>query len=461
MPHFQLRTMPGLAWPPLPQPEIAQVWSAFQSLERNQWLSPAHLEAAQLAQAQQLLAHCRENVPYYGRLMAELKLDPGQIRSLDDFRRMPLLPRRVYQENYADFQALTLPQGTRAGNEVSTSGSSGVPVKVKQTNHVVLWWIALAMRDLAWCDIDPAKRLAAIRYMYARGERGALLRAGTVNKAWHPGIHRVIQTGECHVMDVHAEPQYQLEWLRNANPDYLLSYPSNLEALAGLLREQAAGLPALKCIQAISETLHEETRKLVEERFGVPVKNTYSCQEAGYLASPCPRGHGYHVHSESVLLELINDDGQPCSPGQEGRVVLTTLQNFLTPLIRYDIMDRAVLGAGPCPCGRGLPLLTRLVGKERPLFHLPDGRRKNSNRLAFSVRRLSGFTQFRIIQRAVDLVIVRLVPDNTWNEEQHKILLEKAEEFFEGPGVQIQVEFVDRLELTANGKSVDVICEVK
>jgi phenylacetate-CoA ligase len=459
MPNFQLRSVPGQVWPPIPQSEIAQCWAAYQALEQSQWLPASELVAGQLAQVRGLLAHCREHVPYYARYMTELRLRPEEIRTLDDFRRLPLLNRNVYRQQYESFHATQLPQGTTKGNELSTSGSSGIPVKVMQTNIVRLWWIALNLRDMDWCGIDPTLRLAVIRYMFAGGERGAKFREGVDTDNWHPILHRVIQTGRSSVMDVHADPRRQLEWLFRRDPHFLLSYPSNLEFLAGLLHEQNARLPSLRCIQSISETLHEETRALIESRFGVHVKDTYSCSEAGCIASPCPEGHGYHVHSESVLFELLNDAGEPCVPGQEGRVVLTTLQNFLTPLIRYDIMDRAVLGNGPCPCGRGLPWLIRVSGKERPLFHLPDGRKKNSNRLALSVRRLGGFHQFRILQRAPDLLVVRLVKDHSWSDEHHRKLLEKSEEFFEGP-VRVQVEFVDRLDLTAAGKSVDVVCEL-
>ena len=81
----------------------------------------------------------------------------------------------------------------------------------------------------------------------------------------------------------------------------------------------------------------------------------YSCEEAGYIALQCPQAEHYHCQSESVLVEVLDDEGRPCTPGQVGKVVLTALHNFAMPLIRYENQDYAEVGP-PCACGRGLPV---------------------------------------------------------------------------------------------------------
>src|SRR5262249_5890041 len=192
-----------------------------------------------------------------------------------------------------------------------------------------------------WCGLDSRGSLAVIRGLSSSGGDPQALLAGTQQPFWSQQLHAVVETGPSFIMDVHQEPRRQLQWLVRGNPDYLPSYPPNLELLASLLVESGQRLPNLRAILSIGETLTEETRGRIEAGFGVPVKNTYSCVEAGYLASPCPEGHGLHVHAENVLLEVLDDDGQPCPPGQAGRGVLTTLHNFLTPFIRYEIGDAA------------------------------------------------------------------------------------------------------------------------
>ena len=102
--------------------------------------------------------------------------------------------------------------------------------------------------------------------------------------------------------------------------------------------------------------------------------DTYSSQEVGVIAIECPQGDGYHAMSEGLVVEVLRDDGEPCAAGETGHVVVTDLTNFATPLIRYDLADLAE-AAGPCACGRGLPRIRRILGRERNLLRLPDGRR--------------------------------------------------------------------------------------
>src|SRR5690606_36464707 len=111
---------------------------------------------------------------------------------------------------------------------------------------------------------------------------------------------------------------------------------------------------------------------------GLPARvlDTYGCQEAGKLALACPEGR-YHVCVESVLLEIIDDAGAPVGPGGEGWVVITSLFNYATPFIRYRLGDRAVAGDGePCPCGRTLPVIARILGCARNMLVMPDGSRR-------------------------------------------------------------------------------------
>jgi phenylacetate-coenzyme A ligase PaaK-like adenylate-forming protein len=92
----------------------------------------------------------------------------------------------------------------------------------------------------------------------------------------------------------------------------------------------------------------------------VPLTDLYAADEAGCIALQCPDHEHYHVQSESVLVEVLDVEGRACAPGAVGRVVVTTLQNFAMPLVRYDIGDVAEAG-DPCPCGRGLPVLRRIA----------------------------------------------------------------------------------------------------
>src|SRR5436305_13253798 len=98
MGFFHLKTVPGCHWPPLRDSVFARAWNAFLELGRTHWLERAELEPRQLQQVRALLTHCIANVPYYREILTKARIEPASLRTLDDFRRLPLLPRRVYQE---------------------------------------------------------------------------------------------------------------------------------------------------------------------------------------------------------------------------------------------------------------------------------------------------------------------------------------------------------------------------
>jgi phenylacetate-CoA ligase len=134
------------------------------------------------------------------------------------------------------------------------------------------------------------------------------------------------------------------------------------------------------------------------------VHDIYCCEELGYIAAQCPRYDHYHVPSETVLVEILDEQGRPCAPGQLGRVVLTPLHSFAMPLIRYAIGDYAEVG-GPCPCGRGLPVLQRIPGRQRSRVVLPDGRRTWPDVSALWAA-IPDVEQIQLIQRSQDHVEV-------------------------------------------------------
>ncbi len=460
MSFYQLRSLPGIVWPPVPVAEFSQLWAAYLELDRTQWLSSQEIETLQFQQLRALLAHCYEQSPYYHRLLTEAGFPGRPINSLSDFRRLPVLTRDLYQTHFADLKARNLPAGMLEAGSGHTSGTNGVPIKVLMTNRVGQLWRALFLRDMEWSGLDPRGKIASIRLIAMTSEEMPRALEGISQPFWNKLCRFLFENGSSHKMDVRQDPRRQLEWLQRIRPNFLLSMPTNLEFLASLLQESGQCWPELRVIQAVGESLSPDVRQRIESGFGVPVKNLYSTTEVGYMASPCPSGNGLHVHSENFLAEVLDADNQPCLPGQTGRLVLTTLHNFLTPFIRYEILDDVTLAPGPCSCGRGLPLWTHVSGRRHPLLFLPDGRKKSSIGLTLGIRKVGGCHQFQIVQRAADHVIVRIVPDRTWQPDHVENIRRTIHQEFETP-IRVDVELKDCLERPAGGKLKIVLIEME
>jgi phenylacetate-CoA ligase len=152
----------------------------------------------------------------------------------------------------------------------------------------------------------------------------------------------------------------------------------------------------------------------------VPVEDIYSCEEVGIMALQCPRHEHHHVQSESVLVEILDDQGNPAGPGQIGRVVVTSLHSFAMPLIRYAIGDHAEVGEA-CPCGRGLPVLRRILGRDRNRVTLPDGRRTWPDIGALWAT-IPDAAQIQLVQRGPDLIEVRYARENRLSIGEEQVI---------------------------------------
>jgi phenylacetate-CoA ligase len=157
------------------------------------------------------------------------------------------------------------------------------------------------------------------------------------------------------------------------------------------------------------------------------------------------------VHAENAILEVVDETGRPVPPGGTGRVLLTTLLNYQTPLIRYDVGDEAVVG-GLCACGRGLPTLHRIHGKLRPLLTLPSGRTKSSTGLAERISDVPGHQQYQVQQTSVNSATLRLVPADGWQDSRRAEFIAILHEFFEAP-IDVRIELCQRIPPDEGGKT--------
>lgn len=170
-----------------------------------------------------------------------------------------------------------------------------------------------------------------------------------------------------------SELEHQVRWLRELNPHYLYAYPVNFEGLVQFFEGQHRPLPSLRKIFCGSEVLDDSLRKRLVHVFGCEVADNYGSTEA-FLAWECPSG-SYHINGEHVIVEVIDDDGHPSLPRALGRVLVTTLENRIMPLIRYEIGDYALATDSVCSCGRTLPCIGKIIGRGVNLFVGIDGKR--------------------------------------------------------------------------------------
>lgn len=445
--------MPGIQWPAFLQNADAQQLAMQFQFEQSQWWSPETLLAQQLAQLRSVLSHAAATVPYYREQFAAAAVLPDAIDSAEAFRRVPILTRAVIQEAGMALRSTAVPISHGALSELRTSGSTGQPIRTVGTEVTRFFWRAFTLREHLWQQRDLGAKLATIRT-----EGNELGPEGHSQQGWGVSTDGCYCTGPSAVLGLRHPVDVQAHWLQQQDPDYLLTHPTNLRALARYFKEQGLRLPRLRQVRSFGETLSEEVRQVCTEVWGVPVADVYSSQEVGYIALQCPRHAHYHVQGEGIYVEVLDAQDRPCAPGEIGRVVISTLHNFAAPLIRYALGDYAEVGA-PCDCGRGLPVLTRILGRQRNMLTLPDGRQLWPSFPTKEWDEIAPIRHLQLVQQDVQTLEVRIVIDVPLREDQEARLSDFFKNRFGYP-FTIVVTCLDAFERAPNSKFEEFISKV-
>ena len=441
----------GIAWPALPSPADAALLALMYQFERSEWWSPETLLAAQLGQLEGLLAHAARTVPFYReRLQAAVEPGAGRL-TLKTWRQLPILGRQDIQEAGAALTSSDIPPAHGSARDVSTSGSTGRPITVKTTEITRLFNRAINLRYHLWHDRDFSATTAIIRIPDGNAARAA---AGK-----DTGWAYVYPSGPTLFFDVTKPVSEQLAWLERQNPDYLVTYPSNLAALLRLSRETGVRPAGLREAITLSEVLDPAVRAACRRVWDVPVTDSYLAQECGMIALQCPEHPHYHVQAESLLVEVLGSDGAPCGPGETGRLVVTPLNNFATPLIRYEIGDYAEVGEA-CSCGRGLPVLNRILGRVRNMATLPSGETFWPRFYSDDLAKVAPIRQVQLVQRSVHDIDVRLVVARPLTAEEEERLKSVILEYLGHP-FTLGFTYVDEIPRSAGGKYEDFVSVVE
>jgi len=372
---------------------LAMQWQ----LERSQWWTPESILEHQFRQIRLLAAHAVASVTWYRNALRDTGIGSASDLTPGTFRRWPILRKREVRPNEDALRAASYPKEHGGTMETWTTGSTGEPTRVVHTQAVEFFTHALIMRENLWHERDFSRRFAAIRSM----KRKASLPGWGVPNA-------MFATGPGCVLDSATDVDAQLDWLVAERPGYLVSQANNLRALILRSRETGQAPPGIDQLITISDTPASDLAELARETWHARLVATYSSEEFGSIAVQCP-GHGHYlVHAENLYLEVLRDDGEPCAPGETGRVVITALHNFVMPLIRYEIGDYAQLG-GACPTGRGLPVLARVVGRERNMARDPDGRRFWPSFPAKMWIAIAPFRRVQLVQHTPSVIEARFV----------------------------------------------------
>jgi phenylacetate-CoA ligase len=427
-----------------------KVLSYWAELERSQWRTKKQLEAIQFAALKRLVEHAWGNCPYYGQEWKRLGLHPSHLKTPDDISRWPVTDRDVILQNRGAMRAM---KPSMRLIVKTTGGSTGLPLQFDLDYNSNDRRVAATHRAYGWAGAAPGTKQL---YLWGAPLGARALRARVKDHLYHC-LHRR-HVVSCFAMDDALADQFAIE-LERRRPDAIVAYTTPLYEVAQRL-EAVKKRPTFQpsAILVGAEKIYPFQRRLIERVFGAPVFETYGSREFMLIGSECERHNGLHLTTEQLLVEVLDDDGQPTPDGSEGNVVITDLYNYGMPFIRYANGDRAIAGFAECGCGRGLPLLKKVVGRRLDTLHLLRGRRVPGEYFVYLLKDVPGVRRYQVIQEAPDHVRLTMIAPGLTDADRASI--EQQVHTVVGEGVRVDIEVVAEIPLTAAGKLQVVVNRV-
>lgn len=367
----------------------------YRAIFSGQWWPRERIRRLQERKLARLVRHAYATVPFYKRLFDAAGVSPESIASLDDLKRLPLTSKSVLNE-YHHGELISSRFRHSALEYDSSSGSSGTPFAVYLDRRYVRNRNMRFLRGLIATGYRPGDRLLLITD-----------RHGGKGKPWM----------RWEKASPEESPDRLLERVDRFRPAVLYGSGTPLRQLAGAIVDKGYSTGFLKSVVWTAETLDAKTRRLLERAFGAPVFDFYGLTEMGLVAWECPAHSGYHVSDDSVIVEYL-----PISkPDGPGRMVMTNLNLYSMPLIRYDTGDLGIARPdGRCSCGRGLSRLGRVEGRVVDTIKLPGGEMLSPYSFICRLEIVEGLQRFQIVQYTYDniTVFIKALPEARSRVEQ-------------------------------------------
>lgn len=420
----------------------------LRELSTSQWLDADTLYQRQFERARKAVDYAFKHCPYYQERFTGAGFH-GRLRDWSDFKQLPLLNKRDIRDNGSRLLSHEFRREDLV--ETKTGGSTGVALKLYFDKRCQEMRNAAEMRSDRWAGWDIGIKIAAL---WGNPPVTDTLKKKLRNLL----LNRIIYLDTIKIDDCSVR-RFVFDWKRK-NARILLGHSHSIYILATYLRRMGIANIRPDGIISTSMMLFEPERQLIEEVFRCQVSDRYGCEEVGLIASECERHQGFHLNIDHLVIEFLRDDGSEAAPGEDANIVVTDLINRGMPLIRYRVEDIGIPSNRICACGRGLPLMERLTGRQADFLKRADGSLvAGVSLIERTLTAIPGIEQMQLIQNNLHELCVRVVKDNGFDKASERTLRAEVREVF-GPEMRVDIKYVSLLEQTHLGKYRFAICNV-
>lgn len=415
--HWQLRRQP---------PELMHQW--------------------QFRKIQRLVRYAYDFVPMYRRLYSQAGLEPEDVRSWNDFARLPVIHRELLQQYYPGQSLTTRLSDLRYQIDDSTSGTTGTPFTFmkdhRTVDHEYLTFTMQKLR-LGWKFSDKELYLKGL-LEDADPQNSVFMRIDKNTYRWNG-------------FEIFGENTVRLSnFIKEKNIWFIYGYPTPIKQMCKLIRERGLEIQ-VPLVITMGEVLSESTRMFIQNCLGARVYQLYGAAEVMQVAHECREQNGLHIDLSRYYLELKNPKRRRAGI-REGSVVITDLLNYVMPLIRYEIGDEVQMTDNECPCGDRFPRILKIKGKQQDIIHTAGGRELNLHILLDDVfADLGGeIDTFRFVVESEGRYRLQIKPRKQREAAFWQPIVRDLQHYL-GENAEIVFEQVYDIPLEASGKRKNIV----
>jgi phenylacetate-CoA ligase len=294
-----------------------------------------------------------------------------------------------------------------------TSGSTGHPIRFHVTRESYEWRTAVTDRAYQWAHAEEGVRSL---HVWAADHTPVSTRQD-IKRRVHLALQRRVYFDAFQQFS-DAERAACCALINRVRPDAIVGYAGMMVDIARYARDHHALTWKPRTMVNAAEGLQAGQRELLEKHLVTEVFLSYGSREFMSIGMECEAHDGYHVHTDNLVVEVVDEKGRPLPPGEEGRIVVTDFHNAATPFIRYEIGDAGVMAPDePCRCGRPFPLLSRVDGRLQDMIHTPQGPITGLY-VTYTMRQFEWIDGYQVEQHARNRVLIRLLTKTALTAER-------------------------------------------
>jgi phenylacetate-CoA ligase len=421
----------------------------WKELEITQFLPEAEVLEIQWKRLAHLLQFAYASNAFYRRRFDGCGITPEHIKEPSHLRLVPVLTKEEIQRNTYDMISCGFEQASLLN--FRTGGSTGKSLELFITEECSELRNACAYRHDRWSGWEIGEPVAALwgnpKLPRSLNERF---------KSWLLSPRIYLDTMAVTEQSVR---RFAVEW-DGLKPTLLFGHAHSIYMLAWYLDQLGIDTIHPKGIISTSMMLLDHERKFIERFFGISITDRYGCEEVSLIASECERHSGMHLNIEHLYVEFLTEDGRVCEAGEPGQIVVTDLMNRAMPLIRYKVEDVGIPTSRRCVCGRGLPLMEKVVGRVADFLIKRDGTKiAGVSLIENTLTRIPGIQQMQIVQDSFDLLTLIVVGGSEFGLERQASLVDYFTNLF-GLGTEVRLNLVEKIQPELSGKYRFSICNV-